>query len=274
MSTTMTHPPGTDQGFEPGLDQPQYSLAQIIGIWAAATVPMGVILWVVMPLIAERTTVDPGLMFLPLITGGLVWQGVLAYLILRREVVPFTWANLQQRLWLNPPLRPGTGTPSWKLLWVTFPIAVVVLVWDIADPLGFLNDWWVDTLPFLEPPDYALIENLAEPAVGQWWLLGLLVVLIMFNYLIGEELIFRGVLLPRMYGRFGRWTIAANGVLFATYHVHLIWALPSTIIVRDWVYAWATQRYRSYWASALVHGYDALALIVLFPLAIMGHLDS
>jgi membrane protease YdiL (CAAX protease family) len=29
--------------------------------------------------------------------------------------------------------------------------------------------------------------------VGQWWLLGVVVVLIVFNYLVGEELIFRGI---------------------------------------------------------------------------------
>lgn len=269
----MTELMTTQSYADPGSDQPQYSLMQILGIWAAAALPMGAILWVVMPLVNRSTTTEPGLIYLPLITGGLVWQGVLAYLILRREVVPFTWPNLKQRLWLNPPLNPRTKEPSWKLLWWTLPIAALILAWDEIEPLGWLNDWWLDTFPFLEAPDYALIENLSEPAVGQWWLLGVLVPLIIFNYLLGEELIFRGILLPRMYGTFGRWAVVANGLLFATYHIHLIWALPSAIILRDWVYAWAAQRYRSFWASALVHGYDALFLIVLFPAAILGYLD-
>src|SRR5215203_4416199 len=50
-----------------------------------------------------------------------------------------------------------------------------------------------------------------------------------FNYILGEELIFRGVLLPRMAGVFGRWDWVANSVLFGLYHVHKIWAWPTMI---------------------------------------------
>lgn len=35
----------------------------------------------------------------------------------------------------------------------------------------------------------------------------------------GEEFLFRGVLLPRMKGVFGKWDWVANGVLGTFYHV-------------------------------------------------------
>lgn len=269
---TATGPPPVDDAAAM-VTIPQYRLTQILAIWAAAAAPMGTILWVVMPWVARTTTSAPGLIYLPLITAGLLWQGILAYLILRREVVPFTWPNVKRRLWLNPPLHPVTNEPSWWLLAWTVPVGGALLMWDQIDPLAWLNNQWVAAFPMLRPPEYALIENLAEPAVGQWWLLGVLLILIVFNYVLGEELIFRGVLLPKMYGTFGKWAFVANGILFSAYHIHLIWALPSQIILRDWIYAWASQRYRSYWVSALIHCYDALFLVVLFPAAILGKLS-
>lgn len=101
----------------------------------------------------------------------------------------------------------------------------------------------------------------------------MLAVTIVFNYLLGEELIFRGILLPKMNGVFGRWDFLANGVLFATYHLHLVWGIPSQIFT-DWSYAWAMKRYRSYWVSVLIHGVDALFLIVLFPMALAGKIHA
>jgi membrane protease YdiL (CAAX protease family) len=103
----------------------------------------------------------------------------------------------------------------------------------------------------------------------QWWLLGVLVVLQLFNYVLGEELLFRGVLLPRMNGVFGKWDFLANGILFTTYHWHLVWAWPSNIFI-DWIYAWVAKRFRSYWMSVILHGSDAPVVAVLFVLAILG----
>ena len=38
---------------------PQYSLAQILGIWALAAVPMGILGWVVAPVLGGDSTSDP-----------------------------------------------------------------------------------------------------------------------------------------------------------------------------------------------------------------------
>jgi uncharacterized protein len=42
--------------------------------------------------------------------------------------------------------------------------------------------------------------------VGAWWFFALFVVFAAFNTILGEEFLFRGVLLPRMEGVFGRWS--------------------------------------------------------------------
>src|SRR2546430_783839 len=49
---------------------------------------------------------------------------------------------------------------------------------------------------------------------GAWGWFAILVALAVFNTALGEELLFRGFLLPRMSGVFGRRDWVANGVLF------------------------------------------------------------
>lgn len=56
-------------------------------------------------------------------------------------------------------------------------------------------------------------------------------ILFVFNTALGEELLFRGLLLPRMRGAFGRWDWLANGVLFGVYHLHQPWSTPGSILV-------------------------------------------
>jgi hypothetical protein len=113
--STVEGPPSESQS-------EQYSLAKILGIWAAAALPMGLILWVITPFLIPRVDLNPGLLYISLITLGLVWLGVLSYIILRREVVPFTWEGLKERLWLNTPRDPRTGRPSKKLFLWTIPV--------------------------------------------------------------------------------------------------------------------------------------------------------
>ena len=247
----------------------QYSLWQILGIWAAAAVPMGLIMWVLMPTLILRVNIVPGFMTLPLMAAGLIWQAVLAYLILRREVKPFTWDNIRERLWLYTPSNPRTRVPSKRLyLWITLLVVLRQAAY-MYGALGWLDEAWMKALPFLTEPPYALIQNLAGPAVGQWWLLGVEVVLVVFNYLLGEELIFRGILLPKMNGVFGKWDWVANSILFATYHLHLPWSMPSTLFI-DWILPWAAKHYRSYWVAAILHGADAVFLLIISTTAVMG----
>lgn len=247
----------------------QYSLAKILGIWASVALPMGLILWMAMPILIPRVDMDPGFLFLILMTLGQVWQGVVAFIILRREVKPFTWEKIKERMWLFTPTHPRTGVRSNRSYLWTIPLIVLSQAYYAFGAFGWLDELWVKTFPFLAPPPYAFLDYLAGPAVGQWWLLGVIAVLIVFNYLLGEELIFRGILLPKMNGVFGKWDWVANGLLFSTYHLHRIWGMPSTLLI-DWIYPWAAKRFKSYWVAVIVHAFDAVFWIALVPLAILG----
>ena len=242
----------------------QYTLWQILGIWASVALPMGFSYWVIMPILLSRENASP-FTFLFLMVAGLVWQGILAYIIIRQEVKPFTWQGVKDRLWLYTPSDPKTGIHSKRLYLWTVPLIAFM---NLAS-FGWLNELWVKAFPFLEPRPYAVIQNLAGPAVGQWWLLSLLAVMIVFNYLLGEELIFRGILLSKMNGVFGKWDWLANHLLFTAYHLHFFWTTPSRLLI-SWIFAWSTKRFKSYWMGVIVHGSDAVFLIFMFIMAIMG----
>jgi CAAX protease family protein len=85
-----------------------------------------------------------------------------------------------------------------------------------------------------------------------------------FNTVLGEELLFRGYLLPRMNGAFGRGDWVVNGLLFTVYHLHVPWVMPGTLI-ESFLLAYPTKRYRSAWIGIAVHSAQSVffALLIL-----------
>ena len=183
---------------------------------------MGVLGWIVFPLLAPDFGSDPlgaGVTRVVLLTLGLIWLFVLSLLIVRREEGDLRWATVRRRLRLNTPRDPATGEPRARLwLWVVpFLVAVTVVQLLLSAPI---RSAWVSVFPFLaEPAGYgpgAIFQSREVLArlEGAWWFLALFVANAVFNTILGEELLFRGVLLPKMGGVFGRWSWVANGVLF------------------------------------------------------------
>ena len=254
----------------------QYSLAKILGIWALAAAPMGILGWmgwIIAPLLASTFGLDPLGSFvtrLVLLMLGLVWLFILSMIIVRREEGDLRWATLKRRLRLNVPREPVTGQPRARLwLWVVpFLVAVAVVELVLGSPL---ENAWASVFPFLaEPAGYSFDsifqsqEILAE-LVGAWWFLALFVIFAVFNTILGEELLFRGVLLPKMEGVFGRGSWVANGVLFGLYHLHLPWVIPNAVLT-GFLYTYPAYRYRSTWMSIILHS----AQSVFFAFLVLG----
>ena len=161
----------------------QYSLAKILGIWALAAVPMGILGWIVFPLLAPDFESDPlgsGVTRVVLLTLGLVWLFVLSMIIVRREEGDLRWATVKRRLRLNAPREPATGEPRARLwLWVVpFLVAVAVVELVLNSPL---ENAWVSVFPFLaEPAGYsfdAIFESreILGRLEGAWWFFALFV---------------------------------------------------------------------------------------------------
>jgi membrane protease YdiL (CAAX protease family) len=258
----------------------QYSLAKILGIWALAAVPMGILGWmgwIVSPLLVSNFGLDPLGVFvtrLVLITLGLVWLFVLSMIFVRREEGDLHWATVKRRLRLNAPREPDTGQPRARLwLWVLpFLVAVVVVELVLNTPL---ENAWASVFPFLaEPAGYgfdAIFESqeILAGLEGAWWFFALFVIFAAFNTILGEEFLFRGVLLPKMEGVFGRWSWVANGVLFGLYHVHQPWGIPNSVIT-GLLYTFPAYRFRSTWMSIIVHSAQSVFFAILVLGVVLG----
>jgi membrane protease YdiL (CAAX protease family) len=124
--------------------------------------------------------------------------------------------------------------------------------------------------PGLKEPAYQDVQQLASPEfIGQWWIMGVALVSFIFNYFLGEEFLWRGILLPKMQGVFGKYDWVANAVIFGLYHVHKPWSLPS-IILTNLTYSWPAARFRSNWMAIIVHGLEGLPMLILPLLIILG----
>lgn len=252
----------------------QYSLARILGIWALAAFPMGVLSWIVFPALAPDSGTDPlaaGVLRIVLLTCGLIWLFVLSMIIVRQEEGDLRWTTVKRRLRLNAPRNPGTGgTRRGLWLWIV-PFLVASVVWDVALK-SYVSDLSISILPFLaEPPNngfeavFESRENL-DRLVGAWGFFALIVVFLVFNSILGEEFLFRGVLLPKMEGVFGRWSWVANGVLFGFYHVHQPWSVVESAIGGAFFLAYPSWRLRSTWMGIIVHS----AQSVFFAFLVLG----
>ena len=104
---------------------------------------------------------------------------------------------------------------------------------------------------------------------GAWGWFAVVVVLSVFNTVLGEELLFRGLLLPRMRGVFGRGDFVANGVLFAIYHLHVPWVIPTTL-VDIFALAYPSRRFESAWMGIIVHSAQSVVVIVVVLTLVLG----
>lgn len=235
----------------------QYSLREILVVWAAAAIPMGLLAWVVAPWLKDRLGGDEPLVqaLLILLTAGLVWQFVLVLILLRRELGSLEWPRVRDALWLRPPQDPKTGRAGGKVWWWAVLFVALGAVWALVPAIPGPSDR--DFAHFLGSDRG---ENFFS---GAWGWFALIVVFVVFNTVIGEELLFRGVLLPRMRAVFGKGDWVMNGVLFTAYHLHEPWVMPATLVEGIFLEAYPTRRFKSAWMGILVHSLQSVFVVVV-----------
>ena len=162
---------GKDGNYRPGKrirDGKQHSIGRILGIWALAAVPMGILGWAIFPAVPPDFNTDPlgaGATRFVLLLIGLIWLFVLSMIIVRREEGDLRWATVKRRLRLNTPRDPKTGQTRRKLwLWV-IPFLIGIIVWELA-LTSYVDGLWVSLFPFFsEPPGYGLGAVLESQAM-------------------------------------------------------------------------------------------------------------
>jgi CAAX protease family protein len=230
----------------------QYSLRKILAVWLAAAAPMGLLSWVVAPSIKDQFSGPEPLIqaLLVCLTVGLVWQFVLVLILVRREIGTLAWPRVRDALWLRPPRDPKTRRVGGKLWWWAVLFALLFAAWG--------------AVPAIPAPDHRDLAAFLGSTAGQdffhgaWGWYAVTVAMLVFNTVLGEELVFRGLLLPRMRGVFGKRDWVANGAIFTLYHWHAPWLMPLTFVDGIFLDAYPSRRFQSAWMGIIVHSAQTL----------------
>jgi uncharacterized protein len=222
---------------------PQYRARGIAALWAAAALPMAALAWLVAPMLEDRFAggghVPMAKALTVSLTVGLVWQFVLVAVLVWREQQNLRWSTIREALWLRSPRSPRSGRVGGRVWLIVVPLILALAAEEL--------------IPRVALPENRDFATLLESDAGKAFL---------FNTALGEELLFRGFLLPRMNGAFGRGDWVANGVLFAGYHLHVPWVIPASLL-DTFILAYPTKRYRSAWIGIAVHSAQTVVFAVL-----------
>jgi len=150
----------------------------------------------------------------------------------------------------------------WTILFVAFDIALYLAVYKLAFPI-------VKKVHDLFPPPKILMEimpngeTFADYTIqGNWWLLGLFLIMYFFNVL-GEEFLWRGYLFPKQELTHGKYTWIVHGLLWTSFHLfapyNALMVLPGALFM-----SYITQRYKNNTIFLISHAtLNGIPLIIL-----------
>jgi uncharacterized protein len=188
------------------------------------------------------------------LTAGLMWQFVLVVALVWREQRTLRWSIVREALWLRSPRSPRSGRIGGRVWLILIPLILALGIEAL-----------IPTPPHASNRDFS--DFIGSDAgqhflSGAWGWYGLILLLFLFNTVLGEELLFRGLLLPRMNGVFGRGDWLANGLLFAAYHLHVPWVIPAGLL-DTFILAYPSKRYRSTWIGIAVHSSQNVVFAII-----------
>ncbi|HLF31840.1 MAG TPA: CPBP family intramembrane glutamic endopeptidase [Xanthomonadales bacterium] len=233
------------------------------------------IVYVVMPLLAARGVhifFNYLMVYATVPMLALIAASLIAY---RREGNVMSWVEFKNRFRLK-----SMDGKSW--LWT---IGLALFMVFSAGLLSFTAHW-LASISFFAPPDYWPAElkphaqgDLASgalptdfmgvPLAGNWWILPVLVTSLMIATF-GEELWWRGYILPRQELAHGNRAWLIHGLLWTAFHGFAPWNLL-TILPGCLALSYVAQRLENTWPAIIAHGLaNGLLVIIVVVLGITG----
>lgn len=169
------------------------------------------------------------------------------------------WSRLREALWLRAPRSPRSGRVGGRVWLMVIPLALLA---GIEEMIGLPAPIERNFGEFLSSDAGAAMFD------GAWGLFALFMTMSLFNTVLGEELLFRGLLLPRMRDAFGERDWLANGLLFAVYHLHVPWAVPGSLL-DPFIYSLPAKRHRSALLSIAVHSVQSVVIGVAVLMVVL-----
>lgn len=168
----------------------------------------------------------------------------------------FRYKSIKGKMWI------------WTILIVAFDIVLYLAVYKLA----FTT---VKKIHDLFPPPEILMEILPNGETfagytiqGNWWLLGLFLIMYFFN-VVGEEILWRGYLWPKQELTHGKYTWIVHGLLWTSFHLfspyNAIMVLPGALFM-----SYITQKYKNNTIFLISHATLNGIPLVMLILNIIG----
>lgn len=182
----------------------------------------------------------------------------------------FTWEEYSKNLRLIK-----FNKKTLKIL--VLSLIIIALGFLIASELGKIIS---DNIPFLQVPEsFPAGLNHNKPMVegyffdvylpGNWTFASLYLLGWFFN-IFGEELMFRGLLLPKNELSFPKYAWLFQGVLWGVWHVFWFWQfIPITIFVAI-PFLYVVQKSKNTWSGIIIHGLLNLIPFVMIIIGVIG----
>jgi membrane protease YdiL (CAAX protease family) len=109
-------------------------------------------------------------------------------------------------------------------------------------------------------PSFMAFEPLGP---GRYWILGAWLPFFVLN-IAGEELVWRGVVLPRQEAAFGGWACLVNGVLWLLFHAAFPWPVLVMLLPITSILPYLAQRRGNTWIGMVIHAaYGGMGFMAL-----------
>jgi membrane protease YdiL (CAAX protease family) len=213
---------------------------------------VGAMIYLVIPALLARGWDGPYAVAIPLGAGFLLMFAII-YVGLRREGRLRSW---RESLRLT---RPSGQDIAWGVgLGLSMIVSVVAFE-------GYVQDFILANVS-MRPPQWFLDvlktsgAVFGTPGLGRWDFLALHLILFVLN-IFGEELLFRGYMLPRQERLGHRYAWVLNGIQWTAFHWFWFHVLPA-ILPTSLLLAWITLKRKSTWCAIIGHGMlNGLAVI-------------
>jgi membrane protease YdiL (CAAX protease family) len=194
----------------------------------------------------------------------------LAFGFCKRDGFAHSWGALKDRLRLLP-----MTLTDW--LWV---VAGIVAYLSLGG-LNYTSQLLISAFPAIAPPDFfpawlnpmtaydlALwADYIGAPLKGNWGVALLYFVMFFFN-IFGEELWWRGYILPRQEQAHGRWSWVIHGLLWWLWHLTFypwqVFALLPICLMIPFI----AQRRQNTWPAIIIHSQNGIVLVLIVAMVL------